>query len=281
MQSIRRRDVIELLDAIVDGGTEVKGSDGKRHQLAGGPISANRTLSAIRVFFNWALRRGIVEVNPCAQVERPGQEEKRERTLAAEEVRTLWPQFEALGYPFGPFFKLTLVTGQRRGEVAGMRWADIDLEEKTWTLSADATKAGRGHVVPLSPLAVRILGAVPRKAGSPYVFTTEGKTPISGFSRAKARIETVIAKQRKAAKLDPLPQWGVHDLRRTAATEMGRLGVARFIVSKVLNHSDRTVTGVYDRHEYVPEKRAALEAWASYLEGLVRPEVVAVQEAAE
>jgi hypothetical protein len=142
IKSIRRRDVIELLDGIVERGK---------------PITANRVLAAVRKLFNWALQRDIIEASPVALVAMPSAETNRERTLSIDEVRALWPEFAALGYPFGRFLQTTLATGQRRDEVAGMRWQDIDEAECTWTLPSDRTKAGRAHVVPLSPLAMDIL----------------------------------------------------------------------------------------------------------------------------
>ncbi len=282
LASLARKDVIEMLDDVAERGTERK-VDGKKIRAAGGPIAANRVLSAIRALFNWAIRRGLVEVNPCALVERPGHEEPRDRTLSADEVKELWPRFAAAGYPFGPFFQMCLITGQRRTEVAGMRWADIDLDGKTWTLSADQTKAGRAHVVPLSEMALEVLTALPRKTmteknhstrPSPFVFTTEGNTPISGFSRAKERIEQKVMAAR--LEVDPgaakMEEWGIHDLRRTVATEMGRLGIPEFIISKVLNHAARGVTGrVYNTYEYLTEKRHALDTWAGYLTRLLKP----------
>jgi integrase len=142
IKTITRRDVIELLDAIVD---------------AGKPIAANRTLAAVRKLFNWALQRGIIDASPVALVEMPGAERKRERILAPDEIRAVWTGASGLGYPFGSFFHMALATGQRREEIARMRWADIDTDERTWTLSSAMTKAGRAHVVPLSPLALEIL----------------------------------------------------------------------------------------------------------------------------
>lgn len=279
--SITRRDVIALLDAIA-AGEPASRMEAKRKQArtVGGPIAANRVLAAVRAMFNWALRRGIVEANPCALVEQPGEETRRERTLSADEIRELWPLFQSAGYPFGAFFQIALLTGQRRSEVAGMRWADIDLEAKTWTLTADQTKAGRGHVVPLSQPAIDLLKAAPRKTAtidgklkpSPYVFTTNGNAPISGYSRAKAIVDAGVAKSRKNADAEPMETWGIHDLRRTAATEMGRLGTPEFVIGKVLNHTSKGITGqVYNRYEYLNEKRQALEAWGAYLERLVSP----------
>ena len=273
--TISRRDVIGLLDQVMDHGSTVRADD-KRKKVPGGPIAANRTLSAIRALFNFALRRGIIESTPVALVERPGEETQRERTLTADEIAAVWSGADTLGYPFGQYFQLALLTGQRRDEVARMRWTDLDLEAAIWSLPAEATKVGRSHVVPLSPLAVDILKGLPRKTvsvggalkPSPYVFTTSGGVPVSGFSKAKPRLDQAIAKARAGVALAP---WTIHDLRRTAATEMGRLGVSRFIIGKVLNHADRSVTGIYDRHAYLKEKREALEVWTSYLTKLVSP----------
>jgi integrase len=272
IKSITRRDVTELLDAVMDHGSVVKRPDGKRHTAPGGPIAANRVLAAIRAMFSFALRRGIVDSTPCAVVERPGEETPRDRTLTPEELRAIWAGAGALGFPFGPFFQIAALTGQRRDEVARLGWADLDLTEGTWALPAEATKARRAHVVPLAPLAVDILKQLPRKSvtgstkPSPFVFTTAGDVPISGFSRGKLRLDQTIAKARDGEALAP---WTVHDLRRTAATRMAELGVTEFVISRVLNHAAKGVTGkVYNQWGYLPEKRAALEKWAQYLENL-------------
>ncbi len=276
IKSITRRDVIELLDAVMDHGSVMKRCDGKQHTAPGGPICANRTLAAIRALFNFALRRGVIDSTPVALVERPGEETRRARTLNADETLAVWRAADGLSYPFGPFFRLALLTGQRRDEVGGMRWADLDLDAGTWTLAAEATKAGREHVVPLTASAIEILQRLPRKAHatdrgvkpSPYVFTMAGDMPVSGFSRAKRRLDQAIAKARDGAALAP---WTIHDLRRTVATEMGRLGVSRFVIGRVLNHADRAVTGIYDRYTYLDEKRHALDVWAQYLGNLTQP----------
>jgi integrase len=285
IKSIRRRDVIELLDGVVEKGK---------------PIAANRVLAAVRKLFNWALQRDIIEASPVALVAMPSAETKRERTLSANEVRTLWPQFAALGYPFGPFLQMALATGQRREEVAGMRWQDIDEAEGTWTLPSESTKPGRAHIVPLAPLAMDILREARQSAmqlvgqlandpaGAPklpeYVFTTRGDRPISGYSKAKARLDDAVARARAEAaarenrKPEPIAPWTIHDLRRTVATGLGKLNVSRFIIGRVLNHADRSVTGIYDRHEYLDEKRRALDAWATYLRNMIaEPAVNVVQ----
>ena len=282
LASITRRDVVVLLDAIAaceapDGRPATKRKDARP---AGGPVAANRVLAAVRALYNWALSRDMVEANPCALVKPPGEETRRERTLTADEIKDVWAASLGLSAPFGDFFRMALLTGQRRSEVAGMQWADVDMDAATWTLAADKTKAGRGHVVPLSPAAVAILKATPRKSikvgdatkPSPYVFTTDGAAPISGFSSGKDAIDARIAKAREASKCEPMPSWGIHDLRRTAATEMGRLGIAEFIIAKVLNHTSKGITGqVYNRYEYLAEKKHALETWGAYLTRLVAP----------
>jgi integrase len=252
LKAITRREVIELLDAIVDEGK---------------PVAANRTLAAVRKLFNWSIQRGIIEASPVAMVERPGAETRRERALDADEIRAVWEATGTLGYPFGAFFRMALATGQRRQEVAGMRWADIDESEHTWTLPSDMTKAGRAHVVPMSPLATEILAGCPR-IGT-YVFTTRRDRPISGYSKAKGALGKVLMAVSEAG--EQLDEWTIHDLRRTVATGMGKLGVSRFTLARILNHADSSVTGIYDRHEYLGEKRRALETWGQYLGNLVKP----------
>jgi integrase len=283
LEGITRRDVIHLLDAIAAyEAPEGRQPKTKQERPPGGPIAANRVLAAVRAMLNWALRRGMIEVNPCALVERPGEETRRERTLTAAEIQELWAAFTSQGHPFGPYFQIALLTGQRRTEVARMKWASLDLAAGTWTLDAAETKNGQPHVVPLSAAAIAIIKAIPRKTKtlpdkkqvpSPWVFTSDGGAPISGFSSAKDQVDAKVAKARRDAEItEDMPSWGIHDLRRTAATEMGRLGTPEFIIGKVLNHTSKGITGqVYNRYEYLAEKKQALEQWGVYLEKLVAP----------
>lgn len=260
IKSITRRDVLDLLDTIAD---------------AGAPVMANRTLSAVRKLFNWAISRDIIEASPVSRVGKPGAETKRERALSDGEIRRLWTALDTLAYPFGFFLKFALVTAQRKGEIASLRWSDIDGTLRTWELAAAGTKGDRAHAVPLSPLAWAILDDVPRIGE--FVFTTRGDRPLGGFSKAKQRLDRMLAEgganqpsgSGNAVSQTPSEPWTIHDLRRTAATGMGRLGVSRFIIGRVLNHADRSVTGIYDRHEYLNEKRQALEAWGNHLGNLV------------
>jgi integrase len=174
---------------------------------------------------------------------------------------------------------MALVIGQRRDEVAGMKWAeikprpllltDVNVTPVEWVLEGGRTKSGRAHVVPLSSLAMTALAELPRIGA--YVFTSGGHKPIRGYSKAKADRDKAVAATRKKAKAKDLPGWTIHDLRRTAATTMAQLGVALLTVDKVLNHADQGVTAIYDRHEYLLEKRRALEAWGQHLTSLMRP----------
>jgi integrase len=247
------------------------------------PYMANRMLAYLRKFFNWASERDMVDASPVSAIKPPGKENARDRILSDDEIRLAWDAFDEMGWPFGQAFKLLLITGQRRDEVAKMRWKDINEKEFLWTLPREATKADRLHEVPLSNLAMEVLQSLPRTSNE-FVFSTNGKTPISGFSRGKANADKVIAtrqlladgtesptdKDLAKAHLDP---WRLHDLRRTMASQMARLGIAPHVIEKVLNHSSGAISGVaavYNRYAYTNEKRTALETWAQGLEAIIR-----------
>jgi integrase len=275
---ITRRDVIELLDAIVDRGATVQ---------------ANRTLAVLRRFFNWTVEREIITASPMAGLKAPTAETARDRALNDEEIRLFWAGCDKLGWPFGPMFKLLLLTAQRRDEVRGMEWTEIEPREKrVWAIPREKAKNDRAHEVSLSELAIEIIDGLPRmsrprtdSAGSepsPYVFTTNGERPVSGFSKAKERLdkhmlELLCAELGEAGKdleRAEIDGWILHDLRRTAATGMARLNIAPHVVDRILNHVSGTIRGVaavYNRHAYLEERKAALEAWGRYVESLVRP----------
>ena len=270
LSAIKRPDVHELLDKIVDRGT---------------PIAANRTLAALRRMCSWAVERGLVETSPCEKVRAPAAETSRDRVLADDEIRAAWAAFEGAGWPFGPLAQLLLLTGQRLREVGEARWQEVDLDAKTWTIPKERAKNGVAHEVPLSEAALRILRALPRVEAGPrpagFIFTTNGKTAVSGFSRAKAGFDkATLGGMRKAAlergddpdAFEPPAQWTLHDLRRTAASGMAGLGIAPHVVEAALNHKSGSIKGVaavYNRYSYGAEKRAALDAWGRYLDALV------------
>jgi integrase len=173
LTQIVRSDVVRVLDEIVASGT---------------PYRANRVLSALKKLMNWALDRGMIEVNPIAGLKPPHRECSRERVLNDQEVRALLIAMEEEGYPFGDAFKLLLLTGQRRGEIAAMQRSEIDLGNAIWSIPGDRTKNKQRHDVPLAPAALYVFRALPRFINSDYVFTTTGRTPISGLGRAKNRL---------------------------------------------------------------------------------------------
>jgi integrase len=260
VKDITKRDVIEVLDELVD---------------AGKPVAANRTFALVRKLFNWCLARDIIAASPIAGLRAPTDERARQRVLTDDELRLLWPVFGQLGHPFGPWMQVLLLTGQRRDEVSRMRWRDLDLEQKLWRIPT--TKSDRPHLVPLAPAVVAILEALPRFKG-PFVFsTTGGERPISGFSVAKRRVDrelaAALAQAAKAAgrEREPVPAWVVHDMRRTVRTNLSRLRVPPHVAELVLNHSIRGIQPVYDVDEYLDERRHALGAWASLLQEIVDP----------
>ena len=250
VSDISRRDVIELLDAHVDRGA---------------PVQANRTLSAVRKFFNWCMERDIIKVSPVEGVKAPTPERNRDRILSDDEIVAFWQASDANGSPFGPLFRLLLLTGQRLGEVAGMAKAELDLDVGNWTIPAVRAKNNQEHVVALSQPARDVLAdvrIVEGKAG--LIFSTNGRTPVSGFGKAKANLDRKLS----------IPHWTLHDLRRTAASGMARLAQPVHVVEAVLNHRSGSVSGVaavYNRYDYDREKRIALDAWAAYVLSLLRP----------
>lgn len=262
LSAIGRADVHELLDDIVDRGA---------------PIMANRCLAALRRMCSWAVERGLIEASPCDKIKAPAAERSRDRVLSDDELKAVWEACDGLGWPFGPLVRLLILTGQRRDEVASMRWSELDLEARTWTLPRERSKNDQAHVVPLPAPAIAILKDLPRvasKAG--YVFTTNGETAVSGFARAKERLDDLMIEAMRSDAAEPdkieLPRWTLHDLRRTFASGAARLGIAPHIVEAVLNHKSgqiRGVAAVYNRYAYDPEKRAALETWGRFVEALV------------
>lgn len=262
-----------------------------RDKAATAPIAANRVLALISTIFNWAIDEEIVEANPAARMRRPAPEVERERSLSDDELRSIWRAADQAGYPFGPLVQLLILTGQRRGEVASLQWSDI--RDAEWHLPNERTKSGRGHAVPLSSYAMRVLEQVPQ-VGS-YVFSSgmeprkrkvdpeaeekkhrRGDKAFQGWSRAKARLDAIIGRQwvTAGAQREPgveakgIADWRLHDIRRTVATGMRTLGVDRLTVSKILNHREAGITKVYDRYAGDPEKRRALEHWGRHVEDL-------------
>ncbi|WP_291555936.1 site-specific integrase [Bradyrhizobium sp.] len=257
IQDITKRDVIALLDSVNDRGS---------------PIMANRVLSAVRKLFNWCLSRDVLQVSPCTLVSPPAPERSRDRVLSDDELRLVWKAAEAEGWPFGPLVKLLVLTGQRVSEVGGMRWDEINKTQKLWTLPAERVKNGIRHEVPLPEAAIAIISTLPHiKTTEGHVFTTRRDAAVSGFSRAKNSLDATIAAGLPTGAT-ALDHWTFHDLRRTMASGMARLGIQLQVIEKILNHSSgsfRGIVGVYQRHSYSDEKRKALEVWAAFVQSVV------------
>ena len=229
-----------------------------REKARTAPIAANQLLALISKIFTWALDEEIIQASPAARLKRLAPENERERSLTDDEIKVLWPALTSLGYPYGHAFKFLLVTGQRRGEVAGLKWSEIDAEG--WNLPGARAKTKQGHRIPLSTLALEILQESPRVGD--YVFgSISGAKQLNGWDYAKQRGDAYLAK--------PIAPWRIHDLRRTMATHLRSLGVDRLIVSKLLNHAEAGVTKTYDRYAADPEKAAAMERWSNRLKEII------------
>jgi integrase len=216
---------------------------------------ARKALAILRPFLKWAAgRKRYIATNPWAVLVPPEVGDRsRERVLTENELHAIWNWTG--DYPFGPFLKLLILTGQRRTEVAGMRWEEID--DELWTIPKERLKQGRAHSVPLTPPALAVLTPIPQHCK--FVFSTTRRSPISGFGRFKERLD----------RETNVSNWRLHDLRRTMATRMGELQIPRFTIERVLGHADGGVTSVYDRGTYDAEKLSALTRWAQFLENLI------------
>jgi len=247
-KDISRRDVLDLLDGLV---------------ASGRPIAANRTLTAIRKLFNWAMERDIITSSPCAGVKPPTPEQSRDRILSDDELCDVWRAADQLSGPFGAMVKLLVLTGQRRDEVARMTWSEVDLDAHLWTLSKERSKNGLPHDIPLNEPAVAILASLPR-VGEKFVLTTDGKSAASNYSANRRRLDALLSAD--------MPPWWLHDVRRTVASGMARLGINLPVIEKVLNHTSGSfagIVGVYQRHSFSDEKRHALERWGAHVVDLI------------
>jgi integrase len=252
LRSISRQEILSLLDRMVERGA---------------PIQANRLVAALRRFFSWAVERGLLEASPIASLKPPSAEAPRDRVLSDEELRAIWLAADEIGYPFGRAVQLMILTGQRRSEVLEAEWREIDLQRGLWSIPRERAKNGSGHVVPLVPVAIDLIRNLPR-IGAPqtFLFTTNGSTPFSGVSKSVERL-SALANENHYSDLELAP-WRLHDLRRTFATGCARLGVPLHVVEKCLNHTSGTFSGivaVYQRHDFLEERRQALLAWSEHI----------------
>ncbi len=249
--SIKRREVVLLLEEIVDRGA---------------PIAANRTFALIRRIYNFAIERDIIQHTPCVGVKMPSKENKRDRVLNEQEIRSIWHGLDnaTMSPEVKILLKLMLVTGQRKGEWAKARWEEINFKTNWWVIPAINSKNGVTHTVYLSPLALELLTELRAlNPKSEWLFPSPkgvGHITLECIPRAISRNTKVF---------EGVGSWVAHDLRRTAATHMSAMGVSRFILQKILNHTDSSVTAVYDRHSYDDEKTESLILWGDKLRVMI------------
>jgi integrase len=242
VHEIKRRDIIELVSEVVDRGA---------------PVAANKTLKVAKTFFGWCVGKAILDRSPCEGVKPPTREVTRDRVLSDEELGRVIKAAREIGRAFGGIVELLALTAQRRDEVAQLSWDELDLDKRVWTMPGSRTKNGKPHIVHLSEPATRVIKSRPR-SGVAYVFGN-GDKPFTGFSRAKRELD----------EKSQILGWRLHDLRRTAVSGMARLGVAPHVADKILNHTAGTISGVaavYQRHEFMAERKEALDAWGGHVE---------------
>jgi len=264
-KDITRRDIIALLDQIVDRGA---------------PIAANRTLGVIRRMFSFGVSRGLLQASPCIEIEPPGKEKSRDRALKEDEIKIFW--FGLDNAKMDPktklALKLILTTMQRKGEVVNAEWSEFDLKKNWWTIPADKSKNKLAHQVYLSSLALGLIDDIRKLSGdSKWLFPSplSNDKPITTRSISSALLNNQT-EPRGNAPIDKkrqdsfgLESFTPHDLRRTGASLLAGSGVPRLTIGKVLNHADSGVTAVYDRHSYDKEKQVAMESWGRKLETII------------
>jgi integrase len=246
IHEICKRDVVDLVQAVAQRGA---------------PVAANKTLKSIKTFLGWCVGRAVLDRSPADGVPLPSKEVARDRVLNDNELAQIILAARSMGGPYGSIVEFLALTGQRREEVAGLQREELDLAQRTWILPKSRTKNAQAHVVHLSEGSMAVLKRA--NLTGPYVFSVNGSKPFQEFSRAKRRLD----------ELSGVAGWRLHDLRRTCVSGMARLGIAPHVADKILNHQSGTISGVaavYQRHEFLAERKAALDKWGSHLEQLLK-----------
>ena len=245
IHEISKRDIVDVVSAI---------------EQRGAPVAANKTLKSIKTFLRWCVGRAVLDQSPAEGVPLPSKEVARDRVLDDEELTRVILAARQIGGPYGGIVEFLALTGQRREEVARLPWEELDLASRIWTIPKSRTKNAKAHVVHLSEQSVDVLQrGNPR---GPLVFSLLGSKPFQKFSKGKRLLD----------QFSGVTGWWLHDLRRTCVSGMARLGVAPHVADKILNHSVGTISGVaavYQRHEFLAERREALERWGTHVARLV------------
>ena len=241
IHEITKRDVVEVISAI---------------EQRGAPVAANKTLKSIKTFLRWCVGRAVLDQSPAEGVPLPAKEVARDRVLDDQELAQVILAARKVGGPYGGIVELLALTGQRREEVARLSWEELDLEQRLWTLPKSRTKNAKQHAVHLSEQSLGVLMRASKRG--PFVFSTLGAKSFNEFSKAKRQLD----------QLSGVTGWRLHDLRRTCVSGMARLGVAPHVADKILNHQSGTISGVaavYQRHEFLAERQAALDLWGAHI----------------
>jgi integrase len=233
------------------------------HQVAGrgAPFAANKLLKVIKTFFGWCVGRAILDASPAQGISSPMKEVARDRVLTDGELASIISAARQIKGPYGSIIQLLALTGQRREEVAQLTWQEVDLTRRIWTVPASRTKNAKAHMVHLSDEAITVLIGV-QKIGQ-FVFSTSGVKPFQSFSASKRELD----------ELSGIHNWRLHDLRRTCVSGMARLGIPPHVADKILNHQGGTISGVaavYQRHEFLAERKEALDLWGAHISALLR-----------
>ena len=246
VEDIRRADIVELLD-------ELEHKRGLRQ-------TTNRVRETLLAFFEYAVERELIEENPVARTKRRKVENQRQRVLSGDEIKALWDGLDNLPAPIPAFVRTLMLTGCRRENARTMRWAELDLGNRVWTIPGSKSKSARPYEIPLSRPMVAMLERLERNG--PYVFTRDGQRPIAGMADSKARLDSASG----------VTGWRMHDLRRTLRTGLARLGIVEEIAERAIGHSRSKLEQTYNVHEYRNEKAEALQRWADHVMGIVMAE---------
>lgn len=245
VHDINKRDIVELVSGI---------------EQRGAPAAANKTLKSIKTFLHWCVGRAVLDKSPADGIPLPAREFGRDRVLSDTELAHVIRAARAMKGPYGGIVEILALTGQRREEVARSTWDEFDLAQRTWTLPRARTKNGKSHIVHLWDQAIAVLK--PLQKDGFYVFTIHKIKPFRRFSAAKRKLDA----------LSGISGWRLHDLRRTCVSGMARLGVAPHVADKVLNHQSGTISGVaavYQRHDFLTERKEALDRWGAHVQGIL------------
>jgi integrase len=226
------------------------------------PSEAAHAFAAVKIFFRWAMRRHLTKSNPAEGLQGPPKARSRERVLTESELREVLQKARAAGFPFGLVLELLILTGQRRSEIGSLEWSWIDTDKRTITLPASVTKNKREHTLPYGDMVAAILERIERRGRFLFPGSKDANLPITGWSNFKAAFD----------KTCEVESWTLHDLRRTFATNLAALGIRIEVTEKLLNHVSGSfggIVGVYQRHAYMDEMRAAIDLWEKRLDQII------------